>query len=138
MDDNEIIIKQITLFYSILSGARSDTRDWGKFKELFFNNATLCSFKQFANNSQSSILCIDEYIIRINVFLKENDFYEYSTKIEVKIFGNICIVNNEYEAFADYDRSIFIKKGTNLISMLCDCGKWRIVNMLWQDDKIIW
>lgn len=137
MDDNERIINQITLFYSILSGARSDTRDWGKFKELFCNNATLCSFKQFAYNYQSSILCVDEYIIRINRFFKENDFYEFSTKNEVKIFENICIVHNEYEAFADSDRKIFIKRGTNLISMLYECDKWRIVNMLWQDDKII-
>lgn len=133
MNDKEQIIDNINTFYKVFSGSKSSIREWDKLKDLFYENATLCSYKQIDNQSHSKILSVDEYISRLMGFLEYNDFYEYSTKNEVIIKGNVCSVLNEYEAFKDPSRSVLIKKGTNLITMLKDGNYWKIVNMLWED-----
>lgn len=133
MNDKEQIIDNISTFYKVFSGSKSSTRDWDKLKDLFYENATLCSYKQIDNQSHSKILSVDEYISRLKGFLESNDFYEHSVDNKVIICGNICSVLNEYEAFKDPGKSVLIKKGTNLINLLKDGTNWKIVNMIWED-----
>lgn len=134
MKNKEEIIKKIDAFYRIISGEKTASRDWKKFKELFYENATLCSQKKNENNqSNSRLMKVDDYIERLKDFLENNDFYEFGVVYKVMKYESICFVYNEYQAFGDRDKTHFKKKGINLISLLFDGLEWKIVSMLWED-----
>jgi len=105
MNNETQIINNIDAFYKILSGPKSSSRDWSRFKELFCQNATLCPHKKASNGSNSEIFGIDVYIERLKKFLADNDFYEFGVDYKMNIYGNICSVYNVYQAFSDPNRN---------------------------------
>ncbi|MBP1631361.1 MAG: hypothetical protein H6Q15_2254 [Bacteroidetes bacterium] len=134
MDSKEEVIIKIDTFYRIISGEKTTSRDWIKFKELFYEDATLCSLKKNENNqSNSKLMKVDYYIERLKDFLANNDFYEFGTVYKIMKYENICFVYNEYQAFEDKNKTHFKKKGINLITLLFDGLEWKIVSMLWED-----
>lgn len=135
IQEAESIELQVTTFYKIISGKAAEIRDWSKFKDLFFEDSNLSICKR-DDNSRPAIarFTIDEYIKRLQSFLSQKDFFEASIKNDIRIYGDICMVCNEYEAFADSEKKKFLKKGKNLITMASNGTEWKFVSMLWEDD----
>ena len=131
MDRIELCIKS---FYEIISGRTGDIRDWSKFRDLFIASATL-SIRRVDDKGypQISSYGIEAYINNLQKFLATKDFFEYSTSNDIRIFGNICSICNEYEAYGDSGKQIFLKNGKNIVSMVFDGKAWKITSMLWQD-----
>ncbi len=121
-------------FYGVISGRSGDTRDWSKFRDLFIANAAL-SIRRTDDQGypQISTYRIKEYIQNLQKFLAARDFFEYSTCNDIRFFGDICSVINEYAAYTDADRQAFLKKGKNIVSLVFDGTAWKIASMLWQD-----
>lgn len=127
------IEKQIGSFYSIISGRKDEARNWEAFKSLFTEKALLSIHGKTdgAVNSYG----VEEYIMRLESFLKTRGFFEYSKSNAVKITGGISMVHNVYEAYGDSQKTQFIKEGNNYISLAQEGSSWKIVNMLWEDSK---
>lgn len=132
---SELEIKElIDDFYGIISGKIEEERNWDSFRTLFFTNAHLMSTRVNSNNECTSIpVDIDSYIIGLDKFLRTNDFYEYGLNYEINVFSNIAHVYSEYEAKRSLEDTEPMKKGVNIVQLINDGQKWKILNMLWQD-----
>ncbi len=62
-------------------------------------------------------------------------FYEQEIHNIVEVFGNIAHVFSAYEAWADGDKTKFLKRGINSIQLFNDGLSWKIVNMIWDDER---
>jgi hypothetical protein len=125
------IEREINSFYAIISGRKDETREWESFKSLFTGRAML-SICGKPNHTISSY-SIEEYIARLESFLRSSDFFEYTKSNTFKITGNISMVHNVYEAYEDRRKTRFIKEGNNYVSLVRDGLSWKIQNMLWED-----
>jgi hypothetical protein len=132
--EEEAVEKPVALFYGIISGKADDPRDWDKFRGLFIPNAVLSIRRTGAHGEpQISSFSIAEYIDNLKKFLGTRDFYEFTSANDTRIFRDIACVRNTYEAYSDSGKQSFLKKGTNLISLVFDGTDWKIAAMLWQD-----
>ena len=128
------IEKLIERFYSIISGKKEEDRDWNSFKSLFFTNSHLMSVKYNSNNECiTTPQDVESYIIRLEKFLRTNDFYEYGFNYKINVLGNIAYVYSEYEAKTSLECNIPLKTGVNLVQLVKHDNKWKIINMLWED-----
>ncbi|WP_432666750.1 hypothetical protein R9X47_10350 [Wukongibacter baidiensis] len=133
--NNEMKIKElIDNFYEIISGKAEEERNWHRFRNLFFKNAHLMP-SRFNSNKEcvSTPIDVESYILGLDNFLKTKDFYEYGLNYEINIFGNIAHVYSEYEAKNSLKDNEIIKIGVNLVQLINDGDRWKILNMLWQD-----
>jgi hypothetical protein len=134
MRNESEIKKLIDNFYGIISGKAEEERNWDSFRTLFFASAHLMSTRFNSNNECITIpVDIESYIIGLDKFLRTNDFYEYGLNYEINIFGNIAHVYSEYEAKKSLIDNEPMKKGVNLVQLINDGQRWKILNMLWQD-----
>ena len=135
MVNNDAKIETILeMFYGIISGKTSEPRDWVKFKNLFLEKAVLSICKKDARGCIGiSSFSVDEYMESLKPFLAAWDFFEYPVSNELQIFGEICCICNEYAAYGDDRREVFIKRGRNLVNMAFDGTGWKIAGMLWED-----
>ena len=134
MNSEESIKELIDSFYQIISGRAQEERNWDNFRNLFFENGHLMSIKLNDNKECiSKPMNIEAYILILDKFLKTIDFYEYGLNYKINIMRNIADVYSEYEAKNSLEEEP-IKKGVNLVHLVNDGHRWRILNMLWQDQ----
>jgi hypothetical protein len=122
----------LTSFYEIISGYKSEQRDWDKFRALFYPGAVLFPNSVTTNPTVSKGIEIDEYISSLNHFLSQNDFFEKGSITQIKIENNIASVISTYEAKRSASEQPF-KRGVNFVQFICVEGKWKITSMIWQD-----
>jgi len=133
--ENQLEIKKlIDNFYIIISGKSGEERNWDSFRKLFYSNAHLMSAKFNSGNECTTMpVNVDSYILGLDRFLRVNDFYEYGLNYKINIFGNIAHVYSEYEAKRSLKDNEPIKRGINLVQLIYDEDRWKILNMVWQD-----
>ncbi len=130
------IQEPIDAFYSIISGKAGEARNWDSFRDLFHKGASLTVMRLTEQKAYAAVTHdVESYITRLAKFLESKDFYEYGFRYSVRIFGNIAHVYSEYEAKASMLDNKPIKRGVNLVQLVYDGAKWRILNMLWQDES---
>ena len=62
-------------------------------------------------------------------------FFEVEVHRVIQRFGNIAQVFSTYEAWRDAEHTDFIKRGINSIQLYNDGERWRVVNMIWDDER---
>ena len=62
-------------------------------------------------------------------------FFEVEIHRVVQRFGNIAQVFSTYEAWRDAAQTDFIKRGINSIQLYNDGQRWRVANMIWDDER---
>lgn len=134
MNDVAEIKRLIDNFYEIISGKAGEKRNWDSFKQLFFEKAHLIPVRFDINKNCITIpFDIDSYVLRLEGFLGTNDFFEYASNCKIEVYGNIAHAYSEYEAKTSINDVEPIKKGINIVQFINDGGRWKILNMLWQD-----
>lgn len=134
MNSKKEIKGLIDTFYEIISGKAEEKRDWDRFRSLFFSRAQLIHNKISDERKCQTIPCdVESYISRLSEVLAKKDFYEYGYDYEIEICGNIAQAKSKYEAKAAQNHTTPIKSGTNLVQLINDGSKWKIMNMLWED-----
>lgn len=136
MKNEKEIINLVNLFYKIISGKRNQERNWELFKTLFSPGAKLLPLKHTDNMSDIVSYSIDEYINRLELYLAENDFYEYGENYKIEGFNNLAYAYTEYKAKRNENDKELIKKGINLIHFVNNGKRWFISSMQWEDSSI--
>ena len=121
-------------FYEILSGRSDEARDWAKFRQLFFHDAHLRVIRPSTQRDIAVTDSVDSYIVRVGAFLQEHDFYEYGSSYRIEVHGDLAQVYSRYEARTSKHTAEPLKRGTNLVQLVCVDSAWEIASMLWQDD----
>ena len=126
----------ITELYSIVSGPAGHQPDWKREAELFMPYAHMIrtSVDEYGD-SQATVICAADYPENFEKIMAGRAFFEVEVQNIIEVFGNIAHAFSTYEAWRDVDRTDFIKRGINSIQFYNDGANWRIVNMIWDDER---
>lgn len=81
------------------------------------------------------IMSRDGYAADTAPFFAENDFYEIETARKINIFGNIAHVWSIYEARRAPDADELDRRGINSIQLYKDENGWRVISMIWDNER---
>lgn len=126
----------ITELYSIISGPAGHQPDWKRKAELFMPFAHMIrTFVDEHGDSQATVIRAADYPENFEKIMDGRAFFEVEVQNIIEVFGNIAHAFSTYEAWRDVDRTDFIKRGINSIQFYHDGATWRIVNMIWDDER---
>ena len=67
-------------------------------------------------------------------YVRENKIInEVWDRIEIRKFGNIAVIKAAYSLTADHE----VRKGTDVLTLVCQDDGWRIVNLVYEQIKYI-
>ncbi len=127
------IASLIDSFYEIISGRKDQPRDWELFRALFAENARLLPLKALPEGIASRSFTVEEYINRLQSFLRANDFYEFGENYRIEIMNHLACACTEYKAKNNLDGNTLLKQGVNLIQFINNGKRWLISFMQWED-----
>ncbi|MEJ2635238.1 MAG: hypothetical protein P8184_08100 [Calditrichia bacterium] len=123
----------IDSFYKIISGSKDQPRDWELFRALFVQDARLLPLKALPEGIVSRSFTVEEYINRLQSFLRVNDFYEFGENYRIEIVNHLAHACTEYRAKNNLNGNTPLKQGVNLIHFINDGKRWLISFMQWED-----
>lgn len=132
MTSNNDIEKVLNTFYEIISGDKTEQRDWVTFRTLFYPGALLFPNSVTTNPTITKGIKVNEYISDLERFLRQNEFFENGLITHTVIENNIASIISTYEAKRSPSEQPF-KHGVNFVHFICVEGKWKITSMIWQD-----
>ncbi|AWF80639.1 hypothetical protein BTJ40_07340 [Microbulbifer sp. A4B17] len=136
MDENLEIKKVLDELYNGISGPAEFQRDWQRQESLFVPYAKMIRTSVDSNgNPQSTIMDIKEYPGNFEKLISGRPFYEVEIHNIIEQFGNIAHAFSTYEAWSDRERTQFLKRGINSIQLFNDGESWKVVNMIWDDER---
>ncbi|WP_433967278.1 hypothetical protein [Tunturiibacter gelidiferens] len=123
--------------YSVISGAKGQTRDWDRMRSLFIPDARLipATTSSTSGRSDAVVLTIDSYIARSQGRMTANGFFERSIHNEIEQFGNIVQVWSTYESRHNADDPTPFTRGINSLQLLKDGDRYWIVNIFWDSES---
>jgi hypothetical protein len=121
--------------YAMISGP-AGPRDWSRQLEVFHPNAR----QMRTGVDQSScawikIMSPREYREDVTPFFAEASFYETEIARRIDVLGNMAQVWSVYEARRDPGDVAPERRGVNSIQLFKDYGRWRIVSMIWDNER---
>ena len=123
----------LIVFYEIISGQKTESRNWDKLRSLFHPGACLFPNSVTVNPVNSCGIDIDTYIQNLDRFLGQNDFFEQGSITQVVIQENIASLIGTYEArHTKSDQEPFIH-GVNFVHLIHTGSEWKITSMIWRN-----
>lgn len=117
--------------YAFLSGRASEPRDWNGWRALHAAGARLIPIETGNDGERiARVLTPDEYIASRSPFFAANDFFEWETDREERIYGSLAQVWSTYAA-AHEPGGKPIRKGVNSIQLWHDGQRWWILSVAW-------
>ena len=124
--------------YDVISGEKGEARDWELLKFLFKPDAKLIpSGKDQAGVYRVRYMTPQDYIDASGKWLVENGFYEEEINRKVEQFGNIAHVFSTYQCFHSKTDTEPFMRGINSIQLLNEGDRWRVINIFWQQRKLV-
>jgi hypothetical protein len=130
----------INAAYDSISGPAGQKRDWDRERSLFIPGARLIPTVRNAGDLNPKgeitprVLDIDEYIARVDDYLKTNGFFEKEISRRTERFGQIAHVWSTYESRHQVDDPAPFMRGINSIQLFYDGKRWWIVTIYWQHE----
>lgn len=126
----------VTELYAIVSGPAGHQPDWKRLSELFMPYAHMIRTSADEHgHPQATVIRAADYPENFERIMAGRAFFEVEVQNIIEVFGNIAHAFSTYEAWRDQDRTEFIKRGINSIQFYNDGATWRIVNMIWDDER---
>ena len=126
----------ITELYSLVSGPAGHQPDWERQAQLFMPYAHMIRTSADENGApQATVMRAADYPENFEKIMAGRAFFELEVQNIIEVFGNIAHASSTYEAWRDESRTEFIKRGINSIQFYNDGESWRIVNMIWDDER---
>ncbi|GAB2896755.1 hypothetical protein ACCI51_04995 [Microbulbifer echini] len=136
MNSEKKIKALLTQLYDLVSGPEYFKRNWQEQLELFTPYAKMIRTSvDRQGNPQALVMDIQDYPENFQQLVQGAAFYEVETHSVIESFGNIAHAFSTYEAWRDSDKTQFIKRGINSIQLYNDGRSWKIVNMIWDDER---
>ena len=133
MQHQSKIEQTLSLFYKIISGHKTEKRDWDAMRSIFYPGAVLFPISVTQSPSIMQGIDIDTYIQNLDRFLSEHDFFEQGVLSQTIIENNIASVISTYEARRSMDDKVPFKRGVNFVHFIRLADAWKITSMIWRD-----
>ncbi len=125
----------IAAVYDVISGKAGESRDWERFKGLWYPGANLTMVTPIGKgNSKQITMDIDEFIKLSSNHSKLNSFYEIEIYNHTDEIGHISQVVSTYEIKSDPNSANYDVRGVNLFQLYFDGERWWIMNCLWENE----
>lgn len=125
----------ILTLYDVISGEKTESRNWELFKYLFKKEAQLISTRKTSEgNEDVFFMSVDQYIENASVYFKQSHFFERELHRETESFGPLVHVFSTYETLNDKNAEKSIARGINSIQLLNDGNRWWIINIYWSGE----
>jgi hypothetical protein len=126
----------VAAVYSVISGAKGQTRDWDRMRSLFVPDARLIpSVSGKDGHTDAIFLTVDGYIERSNGRMTSGGFFENSIHNEMEQFGNIIQVWSTYESRHNAEDEKPFARGINSFQLLKDGDRYWVVNIFWDSES---
>ena len=121
--------------YETISGRAGQKRDWERDRALHHPRAILAPARQAPGGPAAGVFTFDEFVASRGPFLEANDFHEIEVARRVDRFGNWAHVRSVYEARRSPGDPELLKRGVNSIQLFHDGEQWRVVSVLWDNER---
>lgn len=136
MDHEAAIADLIQALYAQVSGPAGQRRDWSQQATMFMPTARMMrTGADEAGTPWALVMDVADYPANFEQKIGDASFYEVEIHRVIQRFGNIAQVFSTYEAWRDAEHTDFIKRGINSIQLYNDGERWRVVNMIWDDER---
>ena len=122
-------------FYAIISGP-AGPRDWSRERAILHPQARLMrTGVDETGRPWIRVMSLDEYVADTAPFFAADDFHEIEVARRVDRFGNWAHVRSVYEARRSPGDPELLKRGVNSIQLFHDGERWRVVSVLWDNER---
>jgi hypothetical protein len=122
--------------YANISGPAGHQPDWKREAEIFMPYANMIRTSVDERGiPNATVITAADYAANFESAMAGRAFFEVEVQNIIEVFGNIAHAFSTYEAFRDADKTDFIKRGINSIQFYHDGANWRIVSMIWDDER---
>ncbi len=136
MNAKDEIQQIITELYAIISGPAGHQPDWQREAQLYMPGAQMMrTFVDADGRPQATLLRAEDYPENFTRLIAGRAFYEVEIHNIIEHFGNIAHAFSTYEAWADAEKTVFLKRGINSIQFFNNGSGWKVVNMIWDDER---
>lgn len=124
----------VAAFYETVSGPKGQTRDWDRYRDLFFPEARLSVARSAHGTGVVSSFTIDEYVKSESSYIEKSGYFERAASMKVQRFGQIAHVLSVYESRRAAEDEMPYSRGVNSIQLVESGGRWWISSVLWQRE----
>lgn len=136
MDHDTAIGALLDELYAQISGPAGHRRDWSRQTATFLPTARMMRTGVDAEGRPQALLIeVADYPANFEQKIGDAPFFEVEIHRVIQRFGNIAQVFSTYEAWRDAEHTDFIKRGINSIQLYNDGDRWRVANMIWDDER---
>jgi len=134
-DDNAAIGAVVDAMYAMVSGP-AGPRDWSRQGEVFHPEARqMRTGVDEMGQPWIRIMGPAAYRADTAPFFAANDFFEVEIARRIDILGNMAHVWSLYEARRSPSDTAPERRGINSIQLYNDGSGWRIISMLWDNER---
>ena len=121
----------VARMYALISGRTTEPRDWAAVKELYAPGARLIPIENGPDGTRiARVMTADEFAASRSLFFAQQDFFEWETAREERLYGQLAHVWSSYEASHEPGGRL-IRKGVNSIQLWNDGTRWWILSVAW-------
>jgi hypothetical protein len=136
VDHEAAISTLLDALYAQVSGPAGHRRDWSRQAEMFLPTARMLrTGVDEAGKPWALEMKVADYPANFEQKIGDAPFFEVEIHRVIQRFGNIAQVFSTYEAWRDAEHTDFIKRGINSVQLYNDGERWRVVNMIWDDER---
>jgi hypothetical protein len=133
--DEAEIGKVLDELYDIISGP-AGPRDWSRQRAIFHDESRqMRTWIEPDGSSAIRIMGRDAYAADTTPYFMENAFYEIETARRINVFGNMAHVWSIYEARRSPDAADLDRRGINSIQLYKEAGSWKVISMIWDNER---
>ena len=122
--------------YDVISGDAGKTRDWDRFRSLFYDGARLIPTGKDAKTGvvTAHVLSPDDYVKRVEPFFAKQGFYERETARRVETYGAVTHVFSTYESRHNPSDKTPFARGINSFQLFNDGKRCWVITIYWQAE----
>jgi hypothetical protein len=122
--------------YDVISGPAGQTRNWDRFRSLFYEGARLIpATPPIDGPPRARVLGVEDYISRTSSAFSKQGFYEREIARRVDQFGSIVQVFSTYESRHATDDTKPFARGINSIQLYFDGTRYFVITIFWDAER---
>jgi len=121
-------------YYSSVSGAKGEQRDWGRFLSLFMSDARFIVSRTVDDKVVPLAITADKFVDMNHVYFERGGYFEQEINRETESFGHIAQVFSTYGSRRALEDPNPYARGINSFQLMKAGDRWWIVSVMWESE----